>query len=401
MNARAAFLRLHELVTRAATGELIAVSPEVEVHVYLQRGRVAWATDSLHPSAFAKHLQELAGLDTEGLRDVLASCRREKRPIGETIIAWGLATSDEVRGALAAQLGAALGLLRDAPALDTVFLDRTAHYASYDEALTFGLEEVVFFPPRVAIEASGLPSQSSADRLRTTHGAAWTERFEGGVRTLSKPASTESRVPAGLAITTLGSGARRVFLCTPRGIVAGAGAAMTSLWFGFEEPTSVGAATSLLAAAFPPRATRLSLALDRPTWTRGVEVDPILAELTALLDRAPEIAAAAVLDDRGGRSFSSGREGLEPTAFVARAASRVPALAESHEAPPEDVAFAFRSMMTEEDEGLLFGSELRPPIAKTVWVLLAPDAPAERGWAYLTTLSRAVRKRSGSGQFRF
>ena len=79
---------LSDLVACEASGELICVSDKFEVHVYFQRGRIAWATDSTRPLAFTRYLLETAKIDPEIFREILESCRREKRPLGETLHAY-------------------------------------------------------------------------------------------------------------------------------------------------------------------------------------------------------------------------------------------------------------------------------------------------------------------------
>src|SRR5262245_25437261 len=96
--------RIAALASQNASGELICASDSVEVHVFLQRGRIAWATDSTRPLAFTRHLLQTAQIDVEVFREILESCRREKRPLGETLIAWGVATREEVRDALRHQI---------------------------------------------------------------------------------------------------------------------------------------------------------------------------------------------------------------------------------------------------------------------------------------------------------
>lgn len=80
---------LASLVERNVSGELICASPEAEIHVFLKRGRIAWAIDSRRPAAFADGLVEI-DLDAETLREVIETCRRENLPLGETLVGWGL-----------------------------------------------------------------------------------------------------------------------------------------------------------------------------------------------------------------------------------------------------------------------------------------------------------------------
>ncbi len=135
--------QLVDLAKRRASGEFVCSCSNDEVHVYLQRGRIAWATDSKHRHAFTQHLKEQARLDDSSIEAVVTECRRSKRPMGETLVAWNLATPDEVRAAIRHQIMMALLFLRlGCGAPRALFLDR-AHYQKYDPDLTFHLSELV------------------------------------------------------------------------------------------------------------------------------------------------------------------------------------------------------------------------------------------------------------------
>src|SRR5690242_4483859 len=95
---------LADWVKSGASGEFICASSALEVHVHLQLGRVAWATDSRHAFVFTRHLQEHAALTKEQFREVLEECRRNHLPLGETLVRWGLATLAQVRAALRHQI---------------------------------------------------------------------------------------------------------------------------------------------------------------------------------------------------------------------------------------------------------------------------------------------------------
>lgn len=132
--------RLLELAERGATGELVCACEGGTVRVYLQRGRVAWASDSSHPRAFTGHLKRHAGLDTPIVEAVVADCRATRRPIGETLLARKLATEDQVRAALRHQIGLALhvGECR----LEGRITFAARGYAEYDPRFTFTVSEV-------------------------------------------------------------------------------------------------------------------------------------------------------------------------------------------------------------------------------------------------------------------
>lgn len=260
-----------ELANRNASGELICASESVEVHIYFQRGRVAWATDSARPLAFTRALLESAQIDVNIFREILESCRREKRPLGETLVAWGVASREEVREALRHQVDLAVTLLAESGTMQTLFLNRPQQFANYDPDLTFALEEIVArrnseFPPptrpssniralpalppvppgvtgvtvngpsgpqrtasasnlrpvrpSTTLRAVQVPAQpvrprtvslgtaSAQERLRTTvDGIAWVEVLDGAELVESNPAADASRVPRSVVEKTLLDGA--------------------------------------------------------------------------------------------------------------------------------------------------------------------------------------------------
>ena len=51
-----------------ASGDFVCESNGLEVHVFLQAGRVAWASDSQHPRAFLRYLREQEKIDDDGLK---------------------------------------------------------------------------------------------------------------------------------------------------------------------------------------------------------------------------------------------------------------------------------------------------------------------------------------------
>lgn len=134
--------RLEALARARATGELVCAAPDLEVHVYLQRGRVAWATTSAAPLVFRRELCERAQIELAAFREVVEECRRTQRPLGETIVSWGLASTEDVRRCLASQIRRSLASLADRPDVDAVFLTRGQRFHEYDLALTFELADV-------------------------------------------------------------------------------------------------------------------------------------------------------------------------------------------------------------------------------------------------------------------
>jgi uncharacterized protein DUF4388 len=133
--------RLLALARAGESGELVCSCPAGEAHVYLQRGRVAWANDCEHVHAFTGHLRQHARLDTATIEAVVADCRATRRPIGETLVARGLASVEQVRAALRHQIGLALHVGSCRGEGKSVFLRRA--YARYDDRFTFGAGDLL------------------------------------------------------------------------------------------------------------------------------------------------------------------------------------------------------------------------------------------------------------------
>lgn len=411
---------LRTLVERRASGELICAAESVEVHVYLQRGRIAWATDSEHPFAFTRHLQQIAGLDAEGFRDILESCKREKRPLGETLVDWGLVTQDQIREALQHQLDLALAALHHLESAQTVFLDRTAQFAQYDESLTFSLEELpssaslralepppssrpLTLPPLRDGRAPG--SGSARELLDSADGILWAEVLDGTrcVEAAPEPSPTP-RFPVELIERTLLDGAEFVALRHPEGTLAGATLPSSrSIWCRLAPHATVGAAASALStisSGAQSASWDVQPIVPQPlSWTLGDEDMPALGELRAFLERAPEMLGAVVsAADAEMRPTGLGRAplivetALELVTRRARALS-LPRLFEdgiTRDADAEGVGFHFRSMVTAERRVWCFGAELATHPSRTVWVLLDRRSSQGIGWAYLTSLSRKL-----------
>ena len=103
------------------------------------------------------------------LREVLEECRRGQLPLGETMIAWKLATAEQVRAALRHQIAGALSeLSRLERGGQRLFLERARGFERYATELTFELGEFAGElgeptpPPAVRAPASpqALPEQA-------------------------------------------------------------------------------------------------------------------------------------------------------------------------------------------------------------------------------------------------
>jgi hypothetical protein len=135
---------LDEKISQGATGELVVVSEGQEIHLYLQRGKIAWGTTTTDRFLFRRYLCETLGVDPEVLSNLVSDCFRHRRPLGEALVQSGLLPGSKVREALGVQAMAAVHAL-DAcvSSAQCLFLNREAPFSSYDSSLTFTLADLV------------------------------------------------------------------------------------------------------------------------------------------------------------------------------------------------------------------------------------------------------------------
>lgn len=410
---------LRSIAERRGTGELICASASAEVHVFLQHGRVAWATDSQHPFAFTRYLQKIADIDPDSFRDILDSCRREKRPLGETLVSWGVASWEDVRQALRHQIELAIDVLRGGGPAQTVFLDRTEQFAQYDSELTFEIEgllpNVAAFPARTPPReeygpASALPAQYARRLFDSVEGIVWAELLEGKavIDSAPEPPMAEARAPCGgrfdeeILKRTVLDGTELVAIRAPEGTLAGVALSPPrSLWCRLTPDATVGAAVSELSAY---RATDRACAdsetsSERGTpWAIGANETIAMNALRDFLSRAPE-TLAALITELGDGPWSCGLGSALPAEYALDLVRRrvhalaVPTLFEDRRSPESvsaDVGFRFRTILTRERRVWCFGAEIGTRRRRILWLLLDRRSSQGLGWAYLTSLSRQL-----------
>jgi hypothetical protein len=395
------------LSEKRGSGEFICASSAYEIHVYLQGGRVAWATDSTHPFAFATHLQESAGIDVDTFRDVVEECRRDKLSLGETLVSWGLAQWDTVRRSLLHQIRLAVSLLADADAASAqvLFLERA--YRQYDEKLTFELRELletVSSVPaeHVEIEPTVTPVSDRpgiAQRLRTTiDGLSWVEVVEDDRLIEAEPEARGHRTPAGLINTTLLDGADFVVLRMGRSSVVGLKLGeRRSIWcrVASEAPT-FGAAVVALLALTPKRepVAESTTRSTSETWTLGARTAAMDA-MVSFLERAQDVLGAVLLADGSSSSVSAcGTGRLDPEWCVALSRRRARSFTDGAVAPAceeglASMGFYLRTFVSGERALWCFGAELDGSGA-SVWIFLDRKSSQGLGWACLSALSRTL-----------
>lgn len=132
---------LREHLVRESSGELIGATGLVEVHAWLQRGRLAWATTSRSRRTFRQYLSTVCGVSDARLGELFSSCRAERRPLGEGLVESGVATREQVEAGLRQQLATALIDLATLDATQVVLLPR--QWETSEHTLTFSLEDLL------------------------------------------------------------------------------------------------------------------------------------------------------------------------------------------------------------------------------------------------------------------
>lgn len=403
--------RLSRLSLDRASGELIYVSDSVEIHVFFQHGNIAWATNSLRPLEFTRYLLESAEIDPATFREILESCRREKRPLGETLIAWGVATKEEVRAALRHQIEGALSGVVESEASELLFLKRSAQYADYDDTLTFDLADLTYAPsdlprtPSVVVPSSAPPPSDAPMQLRIAlDGVRWVEEVRAG--------QASARIPGDLFDNTLRDGARLVTLQSSTETLAGVLLTPERSLFCLVEPAvTIGAITTLLGSlsTIPAVAPASSpLGVVPPRAIGRAPDDRVASVFGEFLERASDVRAV-FLTTRSKRSDSIfgitrgsiAGEDLEQLVLRrgrAFTASVVPRDAEPPRAADVEGTTSFRGM-TVEATCVLFATEIVVDGAThLVWVVLDDAVSKGVAWGYLTslgrTLARALRQES-------
>ena len=393
------FNALTELAEQGSSGEFVCVAPSAELHVYLQNGRVAWATDSSSPLAFSRWLLEHTGLTREVYLEVLESCRIDRLPLGETLVAWNVVSVDEIKSALRFQNSGALTHLQACDTGKTIFLERQREFASYDARLTFDLDDLVIPPPR---ESSIVQGGGLLDRLKVEiPDADWFELLDGAVTVGQLPEASTSRVDPRLAKASLLDGADLVAHRSARGTMLGVALGQhRSVWCRLEPAMAFATALGTICGAaavdirtMPPLGFDPSDSPNRPIQRMGDRA-AALRVLESFLAQAPE-ALGTVVAERGETVAAVMRRPWDPhvlTSLVERRSGLLDVSPTMSEAPPSSQGtHRSRSIVTAERNLWCFGAEIGTGFQRrTLWLFLDRGTAQGLGWAYLATLTRQL-----------
>lgn len=384
---------LVERADAAASGELICVAPGVELHIYLDVGRVAWSTTSRDPHAFASWLQDAAGVDTETLAQVVDECRRSRLPLRETLVEWGLTTWDELRGALSRQIAAVLAELASFDTAEVVFLHR--RYGGVDPRLTFEvrdlLPDVGACAPRASasMPVGSIAQPGLAQHLRATvAGLEWVEVLDSEQVVDAAPPGT-SRTSVDWLHGTLLDGADFVALrSASRSVIGLSLSPQRTLWCAGGPDASFGgvvAATGVFAGDAERGVSNGGLA-SSAAWCVGDDRAPCSAPLHALLHEEPAVLGALILSEGDADDVFAGcgRGALALDDCVGTARRRKRTLGDRARGDGSRTMMASR-----EPTHWCFGAELGGERA-TLWLFVERTCAQGLGWAYLGAAVRML-----------
>ena len=163
---------IRSLARMRETGEISWATQEMRANVYLERGRIAWATSTSGRFSFTSELIERAHVDRAVLRLIIERCRKEGLPLGEALVRARITSAETVRELLERQIRDALESLSTIVAGAPAFVRRTEG-AGYDPSLTFALDELMpgtRLRPRTATEEVTPPVRAGAFHGRSRGG---------------------------------------------------------------------------------------------------------------------------------------------------------------------------------------------------------------------------------------
>ncbi|MFO0561987.1 MAG: hypothetical protein U0269_28500 [Polyangiales bacterium] len=389
---------LSQLATRGASGEFICRTAARETHVFLLKGRVAWAFDNHARSVFWKSLSASASVDQATQRAVIEECRRTGRSVADTIVEWGVATREQVFDALDEQVRASLEPMRAEPSAQHIFLERR-QFAEREapwtlDLLSFGLGQSSR-SGRWALRSSVPPPRSEANEAseasETNAASAVRWDIPGVERVVESDGvrSSSARI-AGLARVAplLDSSTDLVVAKTSERWIIGADNGGTRRWFAVAPAANLGAVFASLVQrglvertrAAPPTDTRATSSALAPRAAQRY------ASQLGVVARYAEVRAAFVLAQDGALLDVLDRSSTNHSESVARAA-RVCTLLDDA-AQPQDAAVILSAIAIRSDV-LLLGARVG---AESAWIVVGPDATLGVAWTMLGSLLRKMRE---------
>lgn len=408
-----AFTQLADLIRREASGEFIAATRGCEIHLFLQQGRLAWGYSTRNRGTFRAYLESACGVTSSDFSEIIEACRRERAPLGETLVRLKLASTEQVSGALRQQIATAVQELAELGDVQAMFLARDAAWRDHNGTLTFTLDEVLEFalPPRAS---AALDSAALARRVRKALPTLeWVAIADASaILHAEPPAVRRAKGPgpepgaseaAALHRATIAQGAHLVFTrngTTTVGVALADDA--SSLWGRLSRGTPLfeALATFSRLGAKPPPAPR---PLEGDARREGPTDAPFDASASSLL-RDPAVSAILTVGDDGSPGPSFARPTLQVDRLLPRLVLRSALLAQissdhpDHPDHPNPVTSPSpspvprwglpRDLSVADELGWWFGA---PTGHATTWILTSPSLSPGLGLAFLRTMTTGLR----------
>ncbi len=395
---------LRRLCEEAATGELVCATEHAEVHVHLQEGRIAWATSSAARFAFTRYLREQCDIDTEVIRALLLECQRERKPLGETLVDWGIATAEQVRAGLSTQIVEALDALRADEHAQCVFLQKGRGYHRYSQAFTFPLGAVFpkrRRPHRASQRMPALSSRPPAPSLNAVLADLVADELDVRWVELHREGRVELRLPDGEPIglhefeQLLGAGADFIAVRGGPNNLIGVyvTSAQRSVWCGVDPDVVLNAMISTLRER-----------LQRPSIARASIPGASMGEVRVLADRglppqflrelmarSPAVWGVGIVSADGAAHCLAHREAIDAGPIQDRFGAHsvfLRAVRGLEFQSRDPISSERASVVTASAAGWIFGAELLDDTGRDVWLLVDPSAGLGIGWGLLAALLR-------------
>lgn len=391
-----AVVTLKNLSRRRASGELVAATEDVEVHVHLYQGRVAWATSSTSGSTLVNYLLERCQIDRDALREAVQECRRTQKRFGETLVEWGIAEPAQVRDALAAQVRDALDALHRFGALQTLFLPRDSVYA---EELTFELAEVLHEGEVAGPSLEELTTMSERVLLAVPE-ASWVQVLRGDKTVVSVGPSHGADAGQFLRATSKALHQSKAVASTlrcDRGTLVGRALENDDgwAWCGLRAGANLGLAKAVLSSLAPRRSIRAAPVLTSE-WVSGPDCGdlPSFDVLEQAMTKSDELVSAVVLEPLGPRCRVVRRQGFDASELASQICCLLGPMRSSLESffarEDDDLYIPHTSLHVEDAHFTHFGTSLAGHHDRYLWLVLHRSGSPGFGWALLTTLSRQL-----------
>lgn len=310
---------VEELLEKQSTGEVVGASGTLEVHAWLQHGRIAWATSSRAPRTFRQYLTTVCNVPDAHLSEIFAACRAARRPLGEELVTLGVASREQVIDALRQQIATALLDFDLLEATQVVLLPR--QWGPHEHAFTFAFDDVVkrstaLTPLPFAPRAAQLVEQLTAHLPMLQ----WAVHTDGARLTAERPsgcAATAAEVSA-LHGKTIARGAQLVLLRRPDNLLLGAQTREGSVWGALSLAGPITRALAAFSRGLPSpaeRAPRPGPGLVRSPGADGLSDDDLSRARSRCCAGAPASRA------KGSRPSGSSRS-PRASATCRRATSR-------------------------------------------------------------------------------